>query len=412
MAQPIYANLVAGTIAANIGPADTAILLGAGQGATFPAITGGNWYYATLVHNTLGIVEIVRVTAKSADTLTVVRGQDGTGAASFTTGTLVELRLVAQTLRELDYRAAMGVANGLATLDAGVKIPDAQLSANVPLLTAGKLNISTIPDAVATDAELAGKANLAGGAAFTGNMSIQGNLTVDPAGAGAAVLAVGNDAFFRDINVANALSLQGVGNNAIGYLYFGNGGHYVGWNGAVMVSDGQMIWTAGNFDPNTKAAQTNPYIAGQVRCTGQMYADSGRFQSGGTDVVIGGNGGGVYLRPHSVDNGTNQGIINASGLAQFVDVQSYSDKRRKKKIRRVYADIDIARKLQLQTWVNKADNSPGWGLVAQDLLAKGLDRHVGGGGDVDYSVDYAKVALEVAMANDLRLRRVEAALNL
>lgn len=406
MPQPIYANNVAGTMGANIGPSDTAVLLGAGQGASFPAVTAGNWYYATLVHATLATWEVVKVTGKSVDTLTVVRGQDGTSAQSFTIGSLVEMRLPAQALRELDWRNYAGFANGLAQLGGDGKVPDAQLSANVPIMVGGKLQMANIPDAVALDSELANYLPLAGGT-VTGNLGIVGNLTVDTAGAGAARLNVGNDAYLMDVNVGNMMGLRSVANAAVGFLAFGSGNHYVGWNGGAFVADGNNIWHAGNFDPASKANQSNPYIAGDVRVTSYFRSDGGYFISQTAHLVLGSQSGPIYMRPNGELNGTNQGVYNTSGLFQAVDVQSYSDKKFKKKIRKWAVDLDIANKLDPKQWLRKSDNTPGWGVVAQDLLARGLDRHVGGDAKAGYSVDYARLAFEVSMANSYAIKALQ-----
>lgn len=403
MPQPIYANNVAGTIAANIGPADTAILLGAGQGSLFPALSGGNWYYATLVHNTLGTIEIVKVTAKVADTLTVVRGQDNTSATSFTTGSLVELRLHAQMLRELDYRLAMAIANGLATLDNNAKVLAAQLLGVAPVLDgSGKIDMANIPAAVATDAELANYLPLAGGT-ISGNLAVVGHMSVDTGGAGAARLNVGNDAYLIDCNVANTLSVRGVANGSIGFIQYGNG-HTFGWDGNWRM-DGQIPWTAGNFDPASKANQSNPYIAGDVRVTSYFRSDGGYFISQAAHLVLGAQSGPIYLRPNGELNGTNQGIVNTSGLAQFVDVQSYCDKRLKRKIRKTVAR-NIASTVPYQQWEVRFDGRIGRGVVAQALQAAAPE-HVGIDPDGYLTVDKAGVALEQSYSNEERITKLE-----
>jgi hypothetical protein len=410
MPQPIFANNVAGLLAANIGPADTAILLGAGQGSSFPAVTAGNWYYATIVHNTLGTVEIVKVTAKSADTLTVTRGQDGTSAVAMTTGSVVELRATAQLLRDIDWHTMAGLANGVATLDGTAKLTAAQLPTNVPTLTGGVLDMAVIPPAVATDVELALKLDKTGGT-ITGDLSITGNLVVEVAGTGSASLKVGNDAVLIDCNVANMMRLQGVANAAVGFLAFGTGNHNIGWNGGAFTADGQNLWTTGNFDPNSKLNVSNPSVSGSLTTSAAITVGDGRVQSGGTDLVLGGSGGGIYLRPHGVGNGTNHGVINASGLAQFVDVQSYSDKRFKYNIKRRDVDVELPGKLLFKDWLNKSDDREGFGLVAQDLLRRKLDRFVGGVPG-NRSVDYAKIGLEVGLANHIEIQKIKKALNL
>ena len=71
---------------------DTQVVLTAGTGAAFPTLTTGDSFNATIV-SADGLYEIVKVTARSTDTLTVVRAQEGTTARSFNPGSLVELRV-------------------------------------------------------------------------------------------------------------------------------------------------------------------------------------------------------------------------------------------------------------------------------------------------------------------------------
>lgn len=84
-----------GQLSIPITAASTTLLLTGGQGERFPSATDGvSWFYATLVDSSNNI-EIVKCTARQADTLTVVRGQDGTSAKAFAEGSRVEVRPVA-----------------------------------------------------------------------------------------------------------------------------------------------------------------------------------------------------------------------------------------------------------------------------------------------------------------------------
>ncbi len=84
------------TLAAGINSAATSITLTTGQGARFPTLAGGDYFYATLV-DTSNNLEIVKCTARSTDVLTVVRGQESTTARAYVTGDRIEIRLTAQT---------------------------------------------------------------------------------------------------------------------------------------------------------------------------------------------------------------------------------------------------------------------------------------------------------------------------
>ena len=93
------ANNARGYLASGVSLSDTQLQLNAGSGALFPTLQTGEAFHVTLVSATGGL-EIVRVTARSGDELTVVRGAEGTAPAAFPTGSLVELRVTAATLTE------------------------------------------------------------------------------------------------------------------------------------------------------------------------------------------------------------------------------------------------------------------------------------------------------------------------
>lgn len=404
MAQPLFANNVAGLLAANVGPSDTAFLLGAGQGALFPAITAGNWYYAVVVHNTLATWEVVKVTGKSADTLTVVRGQDNTSAQSFTTGSIVELRPVAQMFREIDWHTVAAIANGLATLDGAGKVPTTQLSGVVPLLDGGgKIDMANIPAAVATDAELAAYLPLTGGT-ISGALSVVGNLTVNPAGDGTSRLNVGNDAYMLDCNLANCIGVRSVANAALGFIAYGTGNNYMGWDGSKFSANGNTIWHSANFDPNAKLNATNPTVNGDLATTGNITV-SGGFLHGAPHLVLSTASSTIYLRPNGQGNGTNQGTMGTTGLLAVVDVQSYSDRRLKRNIRKIKAR-NIAAKVPYEAWEKKADGAYGQGVVAQKAQ-KYAPEHVARADDSYLAVDKAGIALEQAYSNEARITELE-----
>lgn len=104
------ANNAHGEVASAVAPADSTITLQPGHGARFPALAAGDYFYATLISN-LNALEIVKVTGKTDDVLTVSRAEDDTVAQSFNTGSRLEIRPVAALFRE--SLAAMG---GLATV--------------------------------------------------------------------------------------------------------------------------------------------------------------------------------------------------------------------------------------------------------------------------------------------------------
>jgi len=84
------------TLAASINSSATSITLTTGQGARFPTLSAGDYFYATLI-DTSNNLEIVKCTARSTDVLTVVRGQESTTARAYSTGDRIEIRITAAT---------------------------------------------------------------------------------------------------------------------------------------------------------------------------------------------------------------------------------------------------------------------------------------------------------------------------
>jgi hypothetical protein len=87
----LVTNNASGTLAASITAASTTITLNTGQGASFPTPSGSSVFYGTLI-NSSNEIEIVKVTAKTNDAFTVVRGWDSTTARAYSTGDRFELR--------------------------------------------------------------------------------------------------------------------------------------------------------------------------------------------------------------------------------------------------------------------------------------------------------------------------------
>jgi hypothetical protein len=92
-------NNAYGTLLASISASDVTITLATGNGAQFPSLAAGEYFYATLVdvNNNL---EVVKVTARVSDILTVVRGQDGTTARAYLVGDRIEQRMVTALFNE------------------------------------------------------------------------------------------------------------------------------------------------------------------------------------------------------------------------------------------------------------------------------------------------------------------------
>jgi hypothetical protein len=112
-----FTNNATTTLAAGINSSVTSLLVQSGAGALFPALVGGDYFYCTLANGS-ATVEIVKVTARSADTFTIVRGYDNTAALAWNAGDKVELRVVAAGFNDINTAivAATATANAAAPL--------------------------------------------------------------------------------------------------------------------------------------------------------------------------------------------------------------------------------------------------------------------------------------------------------
>ena len=88
----LFTNNAATTLASGLTNVATSLTVAAATGAEFPTLAGAQYFYCTIANNA-GSTEIVKVTARSTDTFTIVRGQDGTSGTAWSSGDKVELRL-------------------------------------------------------------------------------------------------------------------------------------------------------------------------------------------------------------------------------------------------------------------------------------------------------------------------------
>jgi hypothetical protein len=93
----ILKNNASSTLATAISASDTGIVVA--DGSKFPSLGAGYYFYATLVSSG-GTIEVVKVTARVGNSLTVVRAQDGSSAASFASGALLEMRVNAASVQD------------------------------------------------------------------------------------------------------------------------------------------------------------------------------------------------------------------------------------------------------------------------------------------------------------------------
>ena len=117
----VFKNNAKTTLASSLSSSATSVSVA--DGSVFPSLGSGEIFFCTLDDGTNN--EIVKVTAVSSNTLTVVRAQESTTARSFASGDAAELRLTAGIL-SLFSQTGVAITDEIeAYLDAnGLTFPD------------------------------------------------------------------------------------------------------------------------------------------------------------------------------------------------------------------------------------------------------------------------------------------------
>lgn len=226
------ANNAVSKLAANVAAADATISITAGDGTKFPVLAAGDWHPVTLIR-TDGTLEILKCTARTNDTLTVTRGQEGTVATTFSTGDRVELRLTAlaiQTINDLAVAALPATGTAADSSKLGGQLPSAYLGATAQAADSAKLGSNTAnkylmggdiwTDGVFSGLTIATSANLSStitaGKALVGAVRIATNATPYTFTASQdTYVDLKNDGTFAYLPVANGAASPAVTANAI-----------------------------------------------------------------------------------------------------------------------------------------------------------------------------------------------------
>jgi hypothetical protein len=146
MATQIFANSATGYLDTSITTSTTNIVLQTGQGELFPSPSDGNWFLVTLFDGD-STLEICKCTARSTDTLTLVRAQEDTTAFAFAAGSRCEISVTAGTLEGFVQR------NATETLTNKTLTTPVLVGPNLGVPSEGVLfNCTTLPPAEVSDA--------------------------------------------------------------------------------------------------------------------------------------------------------------------------------------------------------------------------------------------------------------------
>ena len=175
----VLKNNVVGYLAYAFNAGDTVLRLRTNDGLKFPFLDAPDYFYATLSSATQSdIMEIVKVTYRMNDNLSVVRAQEDTVELSFPIGTKVELRVTAKSIKD-----------AIGEVDVTSNVEAAQAAAQAAALSAAEADASA--DAAAGSA---GSASTYAGQASTSAGNAAGSSSSASTFAGQASTSAGNAA--------------------------------------------------------------------------------------------------------------------------------------------------------------------------------------------------------------------------
>ena len=219
--------------------------------------------------------------------------------------------------------------------------------------------------------------NATGAVTMSHSVNIGGQLTAPfgvfqtAGGVAGEVLRTGNDAGIWDRDIANAIGIRGVQNNALGYVLFGSDTNGLGFNGTNLVYGGTLglggsAVVGGSVDFGSVTRQ-------MINLYGSTYGigiqgNTLYFRSGTGAVTAGGYAwyrGGVHSSS-AMDPGAGGvmiGKLDGNGLWSGNDFAIFSDRRVKSKIR----PLNYRGRLRPVQYRNDLTGFDDFGFIAQDV---------------------------------------------
>lgn len=149
-----HTNFAYSTVATAPSPATsgTSLVVGSGDGALFPAVPFNATIWPVGSQPTSANAEIVRVTNRSTDTLTITRTQESTSARTVIVGDQIAATVTAKTLTDIETAGTVKLfdstlGSDTASIDTGATIPGGYSALEVLIIaktSAGSIvNVST-----------------------------------------------------------------------------------------------------------------------------------------------------------------------------------------------------------------------------------------------------------------------------
>lgn len=121
MSTILFANNAQSTLAGSISNTATSVNLASGGGALFPSPGASEYFVMTFIDAATGLLnEIVHVTARSGDTCTIVRGQEGTTALNWSAGDIAANLVTAGTMDAVAQYTQSQAQAGNYAVDSGI----------------------------------------------------------------------------------------------------------------------------------------------------------------------------------------------------------------------------------------------------------------------------------------------------
>lgn len=264
-AGQLFANDAGTTLAAAISNTSVTANLAAGSGAQFPSPGAGQWFIATLVDAATNLLrEIVKVTAISGDTVTMVRAQEGTTALSWLAGDSFSMLLTAGSLNQFLQQSSVTVPTS---------VREAQFTSTASFTVPTQIN-TLYYDIVA-------------GGGGGGSCSAAGNAAGGGGGGGAALIG---QYFATNPGDVLTITIGAGGAGASGSGAAGSGGtsSIVDTTTSTTIASLQGGGGGGN---GTSTAATTAGVAGGA---GGSNGRQGHYASAAS-LSVGGSGGGTLL---------------------------------------------------------------------------------------------------------------------
>jgi hypothetical protein len=201
-------NNAISTLAVSILETDVGLIVTSGEGDKFPTLSTGDYFYATL-SNSANFYEVVKVTARVSDAMTIVRGQEGTVPLAFPIGARIEARITAQSVIDAvgSYSSDVSVktygAVGDGVTDDTTAIQNAVNSENIVFFPAGTYLVSN-PISIPSNRTLFGE-GAASVISYTGTTTSRGAFYINSGSSSAYI----DNVTVRDLKFLGQVALLG-----------------------------------------------------------------------------------------------------------------------------------------------------------------------------------------------------------